>query len=430
MRNLHSKLSSRFVLLVAGFSVLVTSAASQVRQDTLHLRNWDTGNQVIQDDRGGIAAIGTATKYSSTWVPGHSGLWIAASSPGTPTVKVTTTSNSDEYINGSSLVATHELDGFIAVGSRLVSGSTDTVVMRIDSAGSSVWSQVLRFGSENSEAQHVIQVTNDRYAVVGTNGADLLAFLIDGNGTVMQSVTVGGPGIEYGQRIAVDPSTGEIVAIGSSRDDLVGQVDLFAVAFDADLNYVDSNRTKTPATTALIGVDIIPGANGQHVVLASDDELASAYLIFTSGITPTTAVNISSPLRDLKPGSILRLPSGGLRICGTTDIRSAIVATDSLGTVISGRQFQSDSSLKSIIDHPNGTNLVMVGAIPVGTNLSDAYFVTAGLLGGSCASRGFVVNSSSATTFTTQYGSSSLVTDQIVGSLSLTTRGTFSNLCP
>lgn len=417
-------------LLLLGLPLLSSTAFSQARQDLLNLRNRDFGNEVIADGRGGIAATGEAVRSGGVWSSDQSGLWVAATSPGSAPFTVVVPLGSGVDSAGQSLVATDELDGFIVVGWQDAGTGREAVVLRVDSTGSTVWSRVLDFGPEDSEAHHVVAATGGRYAVVGRYGSDLLAFIVDGAGVVTAEAAVGGPGDESGARIRREPTSGNFVAVGRSIDALGNQASLFAVTFDPALGYLASNEIKVADSTYLEGVDVDPRAGGLNAILASDSTNSSAHLILATGIVPSIgATHMRAPVQGFKPGGMTALPSGELRICGASGIRAAMLRTTGTGTVLSGRQYFEDGTLNSIVPHPNGTNLIALGTISTGPNLSDAYFVTAGMFGGSCASRGYVTATEVSTTEFRAYGTPTLLSATSSGSLTLVPRGSFMNLC-
>ncbi len=117
-------------------------------------------------------------------------------------------------------------------------GLFDIYLIKLDAAGAVEW-QGLYGGNDDDRAASIVQLTDNRYAVVGdsysTNWAginkgnnDLLVMRVDSNGAAGWAVRFGGAGFDYGGGLRQD-YTGNIIAVGSTRASASSDLNILAV---------------------------------------------------------------------------------------------------------------------------------------------------------------------------------------------------------
>lgn len=274
----------------------------------------DAAQDVIQTSDGGYLVVGLSGGYSSS-----SPMWV---------VKTDSSGNQlwDKVIGGSGGYGKWDgayrvkemADGSFVIAGNLYNGAnnSDAALVKLDSSGNTVWSN-LYGGTGNDSAQDFVQLSSGGFVLVGTtesygNGSEIFVVTTDSNGNEIGNLAFGGTGNESGTGIQlVNPSTVAIVgytqAAGATTTDT-----LFATVSingDSTAPTLSSSTPSDNATTVDAGSDIVltfdkaVQAGTGNIVISNGTDIRTIDITDSSQVTITDNIVTINPTDDLYTAS-------------------------------------------------------------------------------------------------------------------------------
>ncbi|MBI5635246.1 MAG: SBBP repeat-containing protein, partial [Nitrospirae bacterium] len=229
-----------------------------------------------------------------------------------------------EYIN--SIVQTSD-GGYIAAGTFLSSGSgpRETLIIKLNSDGSTDWMNTYGDGATGDEEARVIQQTIDGGYIVagdtssfGSGGTDAWVFKLNNDGSVAWEKTYGGTGDDYARSVHQTADSGYILA-GSTTSYGPG-IDSWVLKLDAsgDITGCPGGLITTTAATV---VAMTATETGTTLTVTDTSILPTSGLTETdTSITPGGVCPVPPSLTVLKSGTgdgLITGDLGGIN-CGAT----------------------------------------------------------------------------------------------------------------